>query len=105
MNTYHCPISDQPNERIRRQQRQAHNQGILQGLETIILLAGVHDEEEDWRSRGWAGQSVLNCRALRVKLWRDSIFSDILVVSREWVAHQTKGTNPDASSNIHVAAI
>lgn len=59
---YHRAKCDQPNQRIRGQQRQAHDQGVLQRLQAILLLAGIHDVNKDGRGGSGTGKLVLDRR-------------------------------------------
>lgn len=100
---YHCTEGNQTNQRIGRQKRQAHNEGILHSLQTVILLASVHDKDEDRGSGGGSCQLVLNRRALGVELWGYRILRDILVMRRKRVAGQTEGADPASCADIDSA--
>src|ERR1700709_1859341 len=82
---YHGSIGDQTNERIWRQQGQAHDERILEGLQTVIFLAGIHNVEEDWGGRGRACQLILDGGARGVQLWGYCVFRNILIVRRKGV--------------------
>lgn len=103
--SYHCTVCDQPNQRIRGQQRQAHNQGVFQSLQAVFLLAGIDDVYEDRGRRGGARQLVLNRGTRRVKFRGYRSLRDVLVVRGERIAAETKWTDPDSSANVDIAAI
>lgn len=100
---YHCTERNQTNQRIGRQKRQAHDEGILHSLQTIILLAGIDDKDENGGSGGWPCQLVLDCRALGVELWGYRVLCNILVMRRERVARETEGADPDSCADINSA--
>ena len=85
-----------------RQQRQAHDKRVLECLKTVILLAGIDGVKEDRRCRSRAGQLVLNSRVKGVQLGGYRVLSNILVVRRKRIAHQTERTDPDACSDVDI---
>lgn len=52
VNLNHPPKGDQSHQSGRGQQRQGHLQGLLQGLQVLILHTGVHHIQEDQRHLG-----------------------------------------------------
>lgn len=56
----HGAVSNESDEGILRKQAQAHDQRLLQGLKTVILLAGIDDKEKDWWGNGGSGEAVLH---------------------------------------------
>lgn len=58
---YHSTIGDQPHQRMRGQQAQAHDQGVLESLQRILLLACIHNEQKDRGCLGGTGELILDC--------------------------------------------
>jgi hypothetical protein len=83
---YHSTEGNQTNQRIGRQKRQAHDEGVLHSLQTVILLAGIDNKDKNRGSGGGSCQLVLDRRALGVELWGYRVLRDILVMRRERVA-------------------
>jgi hypothetical protein len=98
--SYHCAVSDQTDQRIRWQQRQAHNERVLDCLKTVILLASIDHKQEDWGGGGGPRQLVLDCGAGRVELGRYRVLGNILVVRRKRIAHQTEGADPNTGADV-----
>jgi hypothetical protein len=101
---YHGTECNQTNQRIGRQNRQAQDEGILHGLQAVIFLASVDDENENRRSGGGPCQLVLDCRARRVELWWYRVLRDVLVMRRKRVARETEGANPDSCADVDSAS-
>lgn len=100
---YHSTEGNQTNQRIGRQKRQAHDEGILHSLQTVILLAGIDNKDENRGSGGRSCQLVLDRCALGVELWGYRVLCDVLVMRGERVARQTEGTDPDSCADIDSA--
>ena len=91
---YHGAIGDQTNEGMRRQQAQTDDQRILEGLEVILVHAGIDDVQKDGWDLSTPRECVLNGRVLGQQLcWKVGI-GDVAVVRRELVTMQTEWANP-----------
>lgn len=101
--TYHCAISNQTNERILWEQAQAHNNGILECLQAVLLLASIDNEKEDRRVLGRVGQAVLDGRAAGVQLGWNLFSRNVLVVGRELISLKTEWAYPDTCAHINLA--
>lgn len=86
-----------------RQQTQADDQRVLQGLEIILIDAGIHDVQKDWRNLSTPGQRVLDRRVLCQQLCRQVCVGDVAVVRGELVAMQTERANPELSAGVNLA--
>jgi hypothetical protein len=51
---YHSAVGNQTDERIGRQQRQAHDERVPNRLQAVLLLASIDNEEKDRGRRGGA---------------------------------------------------
>lgn len=101
--TYHCAVCDQTNQSVLWEQAQAHDDRVLERLQTVLLLASVDDEQEDrWRRCG-AREAVFDGCAAGVKLWWDLLGRDVLVVRWQSVSLQTERTYPHPGAHIDLA--
>lgn len=98
--SYHCAICDQTNKGVCGQQAQAHDDGVLERLQAVLLLARVDDENEDGSASRGLGEAVLDGGTARVQLGRDLFLGDVLVVWRELVAVEAERAYPDAGAHI-----
>lgn len=98
--SYHCAVSDQTDQRIRWQQRQAHDERVLNCLKAVILLASIDHKQEDRGGRGWPRQLVLDCGAGRVELGGYRVLGNILIVRRKRIAHQTEWADPNTGADV-----
>ena len=101
--SHHCAVCDQTDKGVLWQQAQAHDDRVLERLQAVLLLARVHDEQEDRGRGGRARQAVLDGGAAGVELWGDLLGGDVLVVRREGVALQTEGAYPHPRAHINLA--
>lgn len=83
---YHGTISDQSDQGMGRQQAQADDQRVLQGLEVILINAGVNNVQENGRNLCTSGQSVLDGCVFGEQFCREVGVGDVAVVWRELVA-------------------
>ena len=99
---YHSAICDQSNQGILGEQAQAHDDGVLESLQAILLLAGIHDEQEN-RGRGSGPvEAVLDGSAAWVELRGDGFLGDVLVVGWERVPGQAEGAYPLPRAHINL---
>lgn len=103
--SYHCAVCDQTDQSVLWQQAQAHDDRVLQRLQAVLLLASVDNEEENRRRRGGAREAVLDRCAAGVKLWRNLLGGDVLVVRRQSVSLQTEGAYPHPCAHVDLAEI
>lgn len=83
---YHSTISDQSDQGMGRQQAQADDQRVLQGLEVILVNASVDNVQEDGRNLCTPSQGVLDgCVFGEQFSWEVGV-GDVSVVGRELVA-------------------
>jgi len=101
----HGAVCDETDKGVGGQQAQAHDDGVLEGLQAVLLLARVHAEEEDGRVRGRLGQAVLDGGAVRVQLGGDLLGGDVLVVRRQLVAVEAEGAYPLAGAHVDLAGV
>jgi hypothetical protein len=78
--TYHCAVCDETDQSVCWEQTQAHDNGILQRLQAVLLLASVYDEDEDRWGQNGLRKSVLDGGAARMQLGWDLLLGDVLVV-------------------------
>jgi hypothetical protein len=69
-----------------RQQAQADDQRVLQGLEVILINAGVDNVQKDGRNLCTPGQSVLDGCVFSEQFCREVGVGDVAVMGRELVA-------------------
>lgn len=87
-----------------RQQTQTDDQRVLQGLEIILVNAGIHDVQKDGRDLSTPGQCVLDRRVLCQQLCREVCVGDVAVVRGELVAMQTEWANPEFAAGVNLAS-
>jgi len=86
-----------------RKQAQADDQRVLEGLEVILVHAGVDHIQEDGRDLSASRQRVFDGCVLGQKLSREVGVGDVAVVGRELVAVKTERTNPELAPGIDLA--
>lgn len=86
LTTYHGPVCNEAHQGIFWQKAETHNKALFQRGKTVFFLAGVHNVEENWRTRGGSGESVFDGGVRKMKLRGNGILSDILIVWWEGVA-------------------
>jgi hypothetical protein len=101
--TYHCTVCDETDQSVCWEQTQAHDDGILQCLQAVLLLASIYDEDEDRWGQNGLRKSVLDGGAARMQLWWDLLLGDVLVVRGEVVAIQAEGAYPNACAHVNLA--
>jgi hypothetical protein len=103
--TYHGTVCDQADQRILREQAQAHDDRVLERLQAVLLLACVHDEYEDRRGLDRLRKAVLDGSAVCVQLWGYLLLRDVLVVRREVVTVETEGAYPHAGAHVDLTVL
>jgi len=103
VNLSHGTVGDQTDQGVGRQQTERHDDGILEGLQAILLLTCVDNEDEDWGHGSGSGQSVLDGGAGRVQLWGDGVLGNVLVVRWQAVTLQTEGADPYPCAHVDLA--
>ncbi len=99
----HGSEGDQANESMVRQEIQARDQGLLEGRQAVLFLAGIDDVEEDGRARSRSGELVLDGGVGRVQLEGNALGGDVFVVRGKAVPRQAEGADPDACPNVDLA--
>lgn len=102
--TDHGAVGNQSDQSIWWQQAQADHQGVSESLEIGFIHACVDNEKKDGRDRSRARQRVLDCCIFGQQLRREVGIGNILVVRGEAISLQTKGTDPELSSHVDLAA-
>ena len=100
--SYHGAKGDQAYQGMGRQQVQAHDERFPEGLEAVVLVAGIDKVKKDWRSGRRSGHPVLDRRVEMVELARDGLVRDVLVMRWQRVPSQTERTYPQSASWLHM---
>lgn len=101
--TYHGTKSDQANKSILREKAQAHDDRVLERLQTVLFLASINNEEKDGRRGRWSRESVLDGGIAWVQLRRNLFGGDVLVVLRKTVSLHAERTLPDLCAHVDLA--
>lgn len=83
--TYHGPVCDQTNKRVRRDQTQADDDSVSQSLQIFFVHACIDDKEENGGNWRWAGKRVFDGGIFWQELGGEVRVGDVLVVRRKRV--------------------
>lgn len=100
MHLCHSTERDETNQSVGRQQAQADDDGFLERIEIFLVQTGIDHKEENRRDLSRSREGVLDRRVLWKKLGREVGRRNVLVMRREGVSLQTKGTDPDLASSV-----
>jgi hypothetical protein len=103
--SYHSAKCDQADQSIRGKQAQAHDDGVLERLQTVLLLACVDHEQKNRGRRCRSRQSIFDGGTVGVELGGHGILRDVLVMRRQRVSLKTERTDPEACSHIDLATL
>ena len=102
--TNHGAEGDKADEGVGRQETQADDDSIAQGLEVFFIPeAGVDNKEKDRWNLGRSGKRVFDGGVFWEQFGGQVGVGDIFVVWWEGVPLQTEGANPELSADINLA--
>lgn len=105
VNLGHGTVGDETDESVGRKQAQADDERLAQGLEVVIVHAGVDDVEEDGWDLGRTAEGILDGGVLGKELCGEVGAGNVLVMRRECVARETEGADPKLSAHVDLAAV
>ncbi len=91
VNLSHGTVGDETDESVGREQAQANNERLTQGLKIVIIHAGVDDVEKDGRDLSRTAEGILDGGVLGKKLGGKVGAADVFVVGWESIARKTEG--------------